>query len=400
MSAFSRQTFALPAIIIIAGLVIYGIRLRKWKLIITGLVIGAIPAFLYFFVLIMNAAMPLFFQQLTGRSEIIETGLISFFEEFWESPMVWFYILVLFALLVFRFTETTNPSNLFRISLLPIGRFVFGFLFIILGFIVFIKPINLFGLAYVHFWLLVLLWIFEEITIKLKAHQRRWFFWSLLIAWTSSLSLGDNAPVFAIGLLSMTGLGYILFQFAERGFSFRSLNQLQMTSGALVVALLVISIPLQKKVNYRDVPSGKQDQVLNAVYPEFGKIRTNSRTFSYLEEIDKLYQVLGFPYGRFVVLPNAAIIYPLLRTPNPMPLDWMQRAEFIGSEDYMEELMKKGIDGQEVFFLIDKIDSKRMADSLVKAVYPEERYPYMNELKELSRELPYESKWFEVRIIK
>ena len=303
-------------------------------------------------------------------------------------------------MLVYRLTEEDYPASLFRVTLVPLVRFLFGSLFILLGFMVFIYPDNLFSLAFSHFWLLLMLWIFEEITVQVKPLQRRWFFWTLLISWTSSISLGDNSPVFTIGLLSSSGIGYILFQFAERGFSFRKLNQLQSITGVLVLTLLVLSIPVQKKVNYRDVSSGEQSEPLGAIFPELGKIRTNPATYSYMKEIDRLYHELGFPHGRFAVLPNAAIIYPVIGTPNPLPLDWMQGAEFVGSEDYLLELFNKGVEGKEVYFLIDKFDSKRIADTLIKAEFPLERYPYMPSLIDVSRDLPVESKWFNVRLIK
>ena len=400
MAALSRQTFVLPALILVFSLVNLGIKRKKWMQLLVGLIAGGIPVFTYISVLVLNAALPLFFQQMTGRTELLETGFKQFFIEFWNSPLVWFYILVIFLLLLYRLTEGSSAGNVYRLALIPLGRYIFAALFTVLAFYVFLSPGSLFGQSFMQFWLLVLLWVFEEVTKQIKAPQRRWFFWIILISWTSAISMGDNAPVFALGLINATAMGYILFQFAERGLSFRRLTHLQVFSGALLVALIILSLRTQRNVNYRDVPAGAQEYELKSIFPELGNVRTNANTFSYLQEVDKLYQELGFPYGRFVVLPNAAIIYPIIDTPNPLPVDWMQGPEFIGSEDILAERIRAAVTGREIFFLIDKFDSKLMADSLFPAKYPEDVYPYMKEIIDLTHEYQVESEWFSVRVSK
>lgn len=400
MAALSRQTFVLPALVLIGGFIIQGIRLKKWRILLPGLAVGALPAVIYLSVLIMNSSIPLFVEQLTGRTELFETGIRRFYLEFWNSPLIWFFLLVTFLLFVYRITEGSTAGIFFRLSILPIGRVVFGLMFIILGFCVFLYPQNLFGLSFIQFWLLFLLWIFEEVCSQVKPSQRRWFFWIILIAWTSAISLGDNSPVFAIGLINVAGLGYILHQLAERGFSFRRLNQLQGSLVFLLVVIVIISIHVQKKVNYRDVASVDQVEELNSIFDELGRIKTNERTYSYLNEINKFYKVLGFPEGRFVVIPNAPIIYPILGSPNPMPLDWMQGPEFVGSEDRVLEMMKSALKGKEVYFLIDKYDSKQLADTLIPSRLPTKKYPYIESLMNLTKEYRLDSKWFEVRVSK
>ena len=400
MAAMSRQTFVLPAIILLTGLIYHGIKLRKWKTLIAGIIMGSIPGLFYFIVLVINDSLPLFIQQLSGRTELFETGVNRFYTEFWRSPLVSLFILTIFLLLVYSISEGSKAGSFYRISLVPIGRIVFGVLFISLGFSVFVSPGNLFAQSFVQFWLLLLLWIFEEVCGQIKKPQRRWFFWALLVSWTSAISLGDNAPVFALGLINTTGLGYILFQFAERGFSHRRLNQFQGVLTVILIGIIILSVHVQRRVNYRDVAASEQGEKLGDVFDGFGRISTNELTFSYMDEIDNIYKLLGFPEGRFVVLPNSAIIYPLFGSPNPLPADWMQGPEFVGSEDYLMEKIKIAITGKEIFFLIDKFDSKRISDTLVPAQFPSESYPYMKELKGLTRVYDLDSKWFEVRVSK
>ena len=400
MAVLSRQTFALPALILVLSLVYHGIRRKKWMQLIAGFIIGGIPVIIYFSLLVMNAALPLFLEQMTGRTELIDTGIREFLVQFWDSPVVWFHILVIFLLLLYRLTEGSGSGTVFRIALIPMARYAFAVIFTLMAFCVFLFPNSLFGQSFMQFWMLVLFWVFEEVSRQIKPQQRRWFLWVIIISWTSAISLGDNAPVFALGLINVSALGYILFQFTERGFSLRHLTNLQIISTVLLLVLIILSIRSQRKINYRDVSAGDQEYVLGELFPEFGKIKTSEICYSYLEEIDKLYQELGFPYGRFVILPNAAIIYPIIGSPNPLPVDWMQGPEFIGSEKFLEEGINSAVRGKEIFFLIDKYNSKRFADSLLPAKYPEDFYPYMEGIIDLTEAYPLESKWFNIRVSK
>ena len=163
---------------------------------------------------------------------------------------------------------------------------------------------------------------------------------------------------------------------------------------------MIISIPVQKRINYRDVGSNEQVAALNEVFDDLGRIRTNERTFSYMDEIKSVYKILGFPKGRFVVIPNTAIIYSLLESPSPLPIDWMQGPEFVGSEDRLNEMMLTAFSGKEIFFLIDKYDSKRLADTLIPARFPANNYPYMLTLINSTQEYQIDLEWFDVRVTK
>jgi hypothetical protein len=400
MAALSRQTFILPSLILYGGFIYHGIKSHNVKILIPAMIAGLLPYLVYAYILIYNEAFPYFIEQMTGRTELYQTGIRKFYLEFWKTPAIWVYSFIILALIVYRLTESGKTGSLYRISLLPVGRIIFAMLFVISGFAVFLSPSDLFGLSFMNFWLLILLWIFEEICSSVNRQQRNWFFWILMVSWTSAISLGDNSPVFATGLLNATGLGYILLKFSERGFSFRKLARLQAMGAVLLLAAIIISVNIQKKVNYRDVPSSEQENVIGDIFPEFGDIRTNNYSFSYLEEIDRLYRELGFPKGRFVVLPNAAIIYPVIGTPNPMPVDWMQEAEFTGSVERLDVMIRRSLEENEIFILIDRYNSKLFGDTLVTAEFPDDVYPYLPALEENSEEYPIESDWFKVRVSK
>ena len=114
----------------------------------------------------------------------------------------------------------------------------------------------------------------------------------------------------------------------------------------------------------------------------------------------------------FVLLPNNAIIYPLLKSKNPFPVDWMQHDEYIGCEDVLYSKLRQVLDTKNIYVIIDKYesgslafdlvekkyynDSKRMAFDLFLKKYNVEKYDYMKLIMNKCEELPYESKYFRV----
>ena len=400
MAALSRQTFLLPALVLYGGFIYHGIRSGKVKVLVPAMVLGLLPYAVYFVILSANNAVPLFIDQMTGRTELYDTGIRKFYLEFWETPVVWIYLGIFLFLIIYRLTQPGNTGAVFRIAILPVGRIVFAVLFLASGITVFFRPSIIFGLSFFQFWLLALLWVFEEVCSKVKPQQRNWFFWILFVSWISAISLGDNAPVFAFGLLNVTGIGYVILKFSERGFSFRKLTHLQVFGGIILVATIILSLRAQKEVNYRDLPSSGQENALGVLFPEFGRVRTNPNTFDYFREIDRLYRELGFPKGRFVVLPNSAIVYPVIGTPNPMPVDWMQAPEFVGSEELVKEMVGRAVKEQEVYFLIDKYNSKLFADTITPFTPVSGKYPYMEYLLDITKKHKLYSDWFDIRVSK
>lgn len=393
-AALCRQSFAFPALIL--GLVllfesIYKKRILGFSL---GLVSGLLPYLIYLLILIKNKAWDNFLQQLTGRTELGSTGFVKFGQEFWASPFLILYSFLLVGMLAYRFWGSEAHSG-------RINKWVqafAGILFFVVGLLitsVFWKADSLFSVSFVFFWLLVLVGLVSPHQQKGSGPIRQLTFWALLLAWTSAISLGDNAPVFTMGILAgalVVHLVLILGPVLE--------NKRLWSSAAILCTLALITIGFwgQKKNNYRDLEAKRLHFSLRNEYPSMGGIRTNPNTYSYMKEIQELYQKLGAPEGRFVVLPNGGLIYPLLNTRNPFPLDWMQGPEFIGQESQLlTQLEQLNVEGG-IYVLLDRYNSKRLAIGKEEMVFDPQTYPYYELIRRRSNPVPISSSWFEVRL--
>ena len=400
-AALCRQSFALPTLVLGVAILIESIQnIKIWRL-LSSLVFGLFPYWLYGFILLRNEAFSLFLDQMTGRTELWQTGIVRYGQEFWGSPLLILYILLLGGFLLSSFMNLSSlkaerfsrPIKLGALSLLVVT--------LVIIIMVFVRPENLFSYSFIFFWFLLVLLIVRGFFSDQGSVFRRLSFWVILISWTSSISLGDNAPVFSMGILAGTIVLLIVSSIPSGTWHVFSLAYVRRI--ALVIsAILMVGLGIfgQKSNNYRDLDSGSLHFTMELEYAGMGKIKTNPRTYEYLQEIKRIYSDLEQPEGRFVVLPNASLIYPLLNSQNPMPLDWMQGPEFVGQENNLLELLAEIDKMDGIYLLFDKYNSKWIADSLIQMEYDRDVYPYHSYLLAASISLDLKSDWFEVRLWK
>lgn len=401
LAALCRQSFALPAIVLGLVVLFESFAQKRLGIYLTGIITGLLPYWIYAFVLVQHDGMSLFIDQMTGRTELWQTGVVKYAFEFWNSPLLILFIFIIGLLLFFRFSRHQGNQNTIIEVLKRWGILIIISIVLLLILLVFLRPVYLFKYSFMLFWLLVVMLIIQVVFSKQNSEINNLSFWVLFVSWTSSISMGDNAPVFTIGLLAGT-LIILLIHFQDE-YSWLINRMIYLKRVALVLFVLLIvglGIYSQKSNNYRDLEAKRLHFEIGKVFPGMGRIRTNPRTYQYLTEINKIYNDLNKPVGRFVVLPNASLIYPLLNSQNPFPLDWMQSPEFIGQEEDLSERLAHLDIGEGIFLLFDKFNSKLIADSLVQMDFNTEAYPYYPDLQLRSTDLGIESDWFEVRLLK
>lgn len=400
-SALCRQSFALPVFVLALVVLFDSIAKKRLGAFLVGSLVGLFPYWLYAFMLIKNDGFGLFVEQMTGRTELWQTGMVKYASEMWNSSLLFVFIILIGTFLFFRLSGSKSIKTILNNKIKNWIVSMLITLVLILAAFVFIRPEYLFKYSFVFFWLLVVLLIIQPMFTKQKSGIANLSLWILFIAWTSSISLGDNAPVFAMGLLSGALLVLLLSWFTKSEWLvLRFLYVRRIVLGLLTLLFVGLSIYGQKSNNYRDLSSERLHFSLEKEFPGLGKIKTNPRTYQYLKEIHKLFSELDKPVNRFVVLPNASLIYPLLDTHNPMPLDWMQGPEFIGQERRLNELISEMDRGEGIYLLFDKYNSKVLADSLIPMTYTDDMYPYYSKLQDESTEIDIVSDWFEVRLLK
>jgi hypothetical protein len=404
-SALCRQTFALPGLILGIQVLVRiwkengGNRKVRLRRTLAGLIPGLLPLWIYAAVLTFSHSWADFVSQMTGRTEFWETGVVRFTDSFWQSPMPALFILVLFAGLIKRWVVEAErdpfPVDL-AISILKLGSFSGKVLLVL---IVFIKPGLLFPVSFLFFWFLVLDLLLLWIHAGRFPGWARPVGWILLVAWTSAISLGDNAPVFALGWLSGTAFLVQIKDFHER--RYRNLRPVQLVLACLLIpALLVLSVRTQLNVNYRDLPAGRLTERGGDIFPGLKGIRLSPAMAGYLGEIRDRYESFGSPRGRFAVWPNNALIYPLLDSPDPFPLDWMQAAEFIGNEQRVNRSVRKVLETPGAVVLVERMNVKWLATEQVPIDRNSADYPYLKLLDSLAQKVEAGSTRFDVYVTK
>ncbi|OFY51352.1 MAG: hypothetical protein A2X22_07775 [Bacteroidetes bacterium GWF2_49_14] len=394
MAALCRQTFALPVLVLLLAVSYRLLKLRSrmgWLAAASGL----IPGVAYLAMILATGSLSDFVSQMTGRTEVWETGFVNFAGSFWNSPVSGLLFLALFTRLVYIWYIETSRKTDIIMSIINTQKYVIIITQIIVCFLIFIWPERLFHLSYTLFWLLIVSLVLINCGVDKPRKANRAALWILLVAWTSSISLGDNAPVFATGLLATATLLLILRDLIP-ALAGKPGSRMLLAGMVLLPVLVSVSVYAQKENNYRDLPSRELTADGATVFEDLKSIRLNPGVHSYLGEIVRIYKDRGSPQGRFAVWPNNPLVYRFLGSPDPFPLDWMQQPEFAGNEDRLMREVEDLLRSRKLVILVEKYNSKWIAREKIPLSPESPDYPYLRLLDSAATELTMESPWFRV----
>ncbi|MCP4613172.1 MAG: hypothetical protein GY845_31155 [Planctomycetes bacterium] len=407
LAALSKQNFIILTFLTF-GYVMYLLFVgRQYKVIPLVVLVGVIPFILYLSLLLFTDALPFFINQMTGRTELIQTGVRSFVVTLIRSRFLPFNI-VMISLAAFAWLG--KRKKYFAING-DLGVFVsgnkkiicFGMIGLYLGFTMlasfyFLGKHN-HAISIELFWILLILMFTVGCVVKLSRKQFLVLIFALGIAWSSSISTGANSPVFATGILVSTIVVLIIFLTVRLGLiklQRRGRKVLILVDILLISSLFITGLWSQRRTNYRDLSSKYLTHHLGQLLPEFGGIKTNLTTYAYYSDFMQILNSYENIKDHFVMVPNNAIIYPLLNSRNPFPLDWLQEGEYIGSEDQLLDQINDILDSRTIYFFIDKYDSKYMAYNLKQKKYNKEQYIFMDLLFNKCEKIHTDSKYFQL----
>jgi hypothetical protein len=227
--------------------------------------------------------------------------------------------------------------------------------------------------------------------------QRTSLLVALALGWTTSISSGANSPVLSLGIMTISVLALLGWSLTNwrpsvergaKGVAFVSAFAIL----AAVLAPLGISRQLQR--NYRDLPGKELTLDLGRLLPAFGHIRTNAGTYDYYRDLVGLYNKYPGMKDHVVVAPNNAILYPVLGTQNPFPLDWLQREEFVGSETRVRADMEVALASGRIYVMLEKCNSKLLDSGFHPLPVDATKYPYLDLLYAKCRILDDASAYF------
>ncbi|MCX6258104.1 MAG: hypothetical protein NTW49_09465 [Bacteroidia bacterium] len=420
LSALSRQSFIFLVAVIFCMAVIRLIKLHKYTAVFILLIAGLLPFWLYLFYLVRFHGLHQFITQMTGRTEFFDTAILRLAKSFLKSKLILFNLatigFILWKTVIIKNGLRFTTSG-FRKLISENKRIVSVILVTMIGlvlmysYLLFLFADRMFmDRQWDMFWIMVNLSFFAMTGFELPVKIRYILILNILLSWCSSISLGSNSPVFTTGLMAGTSVLLAAWLLCRFDFKLPGIRVYYHTSIAIIVlSLVLVSFYGQRKINYYDRPSSELKCNLGTLVPGFGNIMTNPVTYDYYAEFMSIYRQLPGAKDHFVLLPNNAVIYPLLYSRNPFPLDWMQHDEYIGSEELVYKKISQALDAGYIWVIVDKYDSQNMAfglipldysgvqaDDLFIKKYKVDKYGYMKILMSRCVELPMKFKYFRV----
>jgi hypothetical protein len=371
-AALSRQTFALVAI---AGFlhIIFHNRKNLGKTALIA-VLGAIPFIAYFIMLAANSAIGDFISQMTGRTEFLQTGILQFGKKFLTGLSTPLNILSLFVTILLFAKRKSGLRDLFTEkgyhSVFAAVYVIFALAHTIKYF--FAKSQDITTLPFELFFLFVFLGIFHFVMNPESKKLRIITAFIVLISWISAISLGDNTPVFASGILFAGILGLaadiILSKKAKLDKIFT--NKIILTAISLII--VVSGYLSQQKFNYRDNSSDMLTGGLNYASEEFGQIKTNPAVIAYYSDLKDICDTLPDAINNTIVFPHNAMFYPVMKSKNPMSIDWLIPNEYPGNEERVKSDLEKLKLREVTYFITDKVDLRVINKRIQPRFYKED----------------------------
>ena len=408
ISALCKQNFIFLAAFIFIFIIYFYIKEKRSKVLPIVMITGGLPFAIYLIMLVSTDSFQYFIQQMTGRTELFETGILRYIKSFLKVRLLPLNFIVL-ILFFFAFLDRIKPNFISKYNLIAyfsgkkksfwqITILLYFLMTIYTAFRIFLSDDYL-SITHEAFWILLILFVMVIYIKALSKTQAAIIIFTILLSWVTSISLGANFPGYVFGIL--ISMNFILINSINNKlqlfvFSLSQKKVLPYYFAVLVSLLFVISILGQRNINYRELPASNLTKNLGELFPEFGHIKTNPATFNYYSDFKKLYEANPKMKGHFVLLPNNAAIYPLLKSKNPFPLDWMQKDEYVGAEDQLLEKLVNILENEKVYILLDRFNSKEMATEQIDMDYND--YSYIRIIQEKCKKVKTGSEFFDVYI--
>jgi hypothetical protein len=102
--------------------------------------------------------------------------------------------------------------------------------------------------------------------------------------------------------------------------------------------------------------------------------------------------------NNIIVFPHNAMIYPAMKTKNPVCLDWLIPNEYVGQETRIMESLNNLKNREKTYFIVDKIDLRIIKDGISPRIY--EKDMVYNFIIGNCEEVVCDSKFFEVWVMR
>jgi len=272
--------------------------------------------------------------------------------------------------LKYAFLSYINPLSAFGVVLSLCGYYNKKY-FVISYFVVLITTLSLFisnlyliHSAYIIFGYTFIIAIYEK-NIDIKNIYRI----ILLIAWTSSISVGYNSPIFMLGQLMLLPL--LKFQDKQIVFYKKKI---------LIIAFITAMIVFLTRFLYvyRDENTNKLTNNLGIYENTLSNIYSNIHTYNKIREVNILYDKYAQNKKKVMILPDFAYFWANKNHVNSICIDWAQSTE-LNSNILINKVMNN-IDQLDtnLVILIQRYESDRVEN---KEIYLSDKYVIVNYIK-------------------
>jgi hypothetical protein len=305
----------------------------------TARLLTFLPAILYVFSIWFNDGLSYMIMQFSARSEFIETGILSYIK---PATILGVIYVICIPVVVKRLT------NFFMVL----------FLFLpIIGYIIvaFTSPVHLYGYTLFPFGTSAALFVYS--LIRKELHVSKLLFVITAIAWTASISLGYNFPIYFSGALLCCNF------FVSK----RLMNEVvnPPVSYALILCfLLPMFFYLRFFLPYREVNIFGLKYSLSNTMKGARFIHTNANTYNYITEINKLSGQADSLHKRIAIIPSFPGYWISSKMSNPIKVDWANHYEAQGL--LLDSLCSSmNANKTNLWILVDKHETKLFSQGLI-----------------------------------
>jgi hypothetical protein len=211
---------------------------------------------------------------------------------------------------------------------------------------------------------------------------------ALLLAWSTSLSVGYNFPTLLLGPLFTL---LTAFMYSRR----EALNPKFLQAALIIagVAILVSFGMARPYYIYREQPSSELTKSLDGVLPGGKLIYTNPNTYEFLVDLNNAIDIVSERNRTYAIIPDVPGYWVQSRQMNPLPVDWPQPVEL--SNQYLINRVTGDLTAKrgEVIIIVQKVHAFYLADGFVPL--DEDQYPVVQYVRTHFRKT-YETEYFEL----
>lgn len=411
-----RQSFVFLGIILFLITAIKYFKEKRIINLIFIIIIGALPFWIYTGYLIKHDAVAPFIEQMTRRNEFFETAVIRYIKSFIKTPLfgMHFIFLISFIYLFIKGDKIKLRERFYNVKNILLQHKKYTLILLVIYAILTVAfSLNLLiaedtmflNATFEIFWIFIMVSIITFLITELNKKQKFYIFTVLIMSWSGSISLGANSPVFTKGILAIATILMIIYsinKLSPEWFGILSNKKNAILYSVFLIFIISVSVYGQRRINYRDLESSKLTSCMGNIFPEFGKIKTNHDLYNYYKDFMKIYNDYKL-HNKFVMLPSNPVIYPLMKSKNPFPIDWMDHYEYVNYEKEFFRRLEKALSiNKDLYIIIDRYDIKTMAyelspldfNKVMMDYYKLPKYSYYNFIVERCDSVPVESKFF------